>query len=222
MANVTMILAQSGSGKSTSIRNLDPKDTMVIKVVDKPFPFRSKSWKKFDKKTKEGSYIVTDDYAVINSVFNKIGEINKKIIVIDDSQYLMSNEFMKRSSEKGFDKFTEIGKKYWEMLRNASNLPEDIRVYILSHTEEKDGKTKIKTIGNLLDDKITLEGLVTIVLGCGVENGKHFFTTQNNGSNTEKSPIGMFEEYRIDNDLKIVDDAICEYYDIGKKEIDDS
>ena len=137
------------------------------------------------------------------------------IVVIDDFQYIMANEFMRRSHEKGFDKFTDIGRNAWEILNTAVNLAPERRVYILSHTQEDEsGRTKIKTIGKLLDEKITPEGMVTIVLKAIVQDGKHYFTTQNSGMDTVKSPEGMFEQTLIDNDLAAVDKSICNYYGI--------
>ena len=131
----------------------------------------------------------------------------------------MANEFMRRSSERGFDKFTEIGKNTWDILTEASKLSDDKRVYILSHTEEdQQGKTKIKTIGKMLDEKITLEGMVTVCLQTTVINGQYLFMTENNGNTTVKSPIGMFESEHIDNDLSAVDKAICEFYEITNQQ----
>jgi hypothetical protein len=145
---------------------------------------------------------------------------DRKIIIIDDFQYILANEFMRRSEEKGFDKFTEIGKHTWNIFNSLLHLPEDVRIYILSHTEETDaGQIKMKTIGKMLDEKITLEGMVTIVLRVVVQDGQHLFSTRNNGSDTTKAPMGMFEDPMVENDLAAVDAAICDYYDIKPTEI---
>lgn len=211
MSIATLILGQSGTGKTTSLRNLDPNDVLLIQAVKKPLPFRSSEWKYLTKDG--GSMYVCDKPIEICEIMTRT---KKKIIIIDDNQYIMANEFMRRSMEKSFDKFTEIGRNMWDIFNKASALPDDVRVYILSHTEESEaGKTKIKTIGKLLDEKITLEGMVTICLQTQVVNDNYIFMTKNNGHNTVKSPIGLFESEHIENDLKAVDDAIVEYYGLG-------
>lgn len=208
MSIATLILGQSGTGKSTSLRNLDPNKVLLLQVVKKPLPFRSADWKYLTKDG--GSIYVSDDPAMI---IKRMQQTSKEIIVIDDYQYVMANEYMRRSAETGFSKFTEIGRKTWDVFTEASNLADNKRVYILSHTEENDqGKTKIKTIGKMLDEKITLEGMTTICLQTSIINEQHVFLTKNNGNNTVKSPIGLFENEHIDNDLNAVDLAICEYY----------
>lgn len=210
----TLVIGQSGRGKSTSIENLDPETTMVVKVINKPFPFRSAKWKRWDKETQTGSYEVTDNYEVIKAIIRGAKSKGKKVVVVDDMQYLMANEFMRRSAERGFDKFTEIAEHIWSLVMIANeHTDDDMRIYFLSHTEQNDiGETKAKTIGKLLDDKITLEGMFTIVLGANKDGDDFFFTTQNNGHDTCKSPKGMFSEPRIANDLKGVDDMIVDFY----------
>ena len=211
----TMIIGQSGRGKSTSIENLNPEGTIVIKAINKPFPFRSHNWKKWTKED-GGSYMVTDDYNTIMAVIRGAKSKGKKVIVIDDVKYLMSGQFMRRLNEKGFDKFSEIGAHMYNLVRTANEeTDDDVRIYFLSHEEENDnGNVKAKTIGKLLDDKITLEGLFTIVLRAMKVDKRYFFATQNNGRDTAKSPKGMFEEEEVANDLALVDKAICEYYGI--------
>lgn len=208
MATVTLILGKSGSGKSASMRNFNPADVALIQVIKKPLPFRdSKVWKPY----------VTDDW---NKVIGATRQTKRKVIVIDDFQYILANEFMRRSEEKGFDKFTEIGRHTWNIFEAMLHLPDDVRVYILSHTEETDaGQIKMKTIGKMLDEKITLEGMVTIVLRSVVQDGQHLFSTRNNGSDTTKAPMGMFEDPMVENDLAAVDAAICAYYEIKPTEI---
>lgn len=214
MSYATLILGQSGTGKSTSLRNLDPNKTLLIQAVSKPLPFRSKEWKPISPQG--GNIYVTDHVAKILDIMKKS---QRDIIVIDDFQYLLANEFMRRASEKSFDKFTDIGRNAWEIFSLASQLAQHKRVYILAHTQENDfGETKIKTIGKLCDEKIVLEGMVTTVLQTLVVNGQYRFMTQNNGKNTVKSPMGMFEQEHIDNDLAFVDKTICEYYAIPEVE----
>lgn len=213
MSISTVILGESGSGKSTSMRNLDPSNTLLIQVVKKPLPFKSTGWSYFNKETnKTGNIVVSDDWEVINSIMRKT---KRKIIIIDDFQYVLANEFMRRSAERGFDKFTEIAKHAWEIFNAANGLDDDVRVYLMSHTAtDEHGNTKIKTIGKLLDEKITPEGLFTIVLRTVVTDKDYFFSTRNNGQDTVKSPIGLFDSERIQNDLLEVDTAIRNFYDI--------
>lgn len=211
MSIATLILGQSGTGKSTSLRNLNPNDVLLIQAVRKPLPFRSSEWKALN--ADGGSIYVTDNAEQIIKIMRKS---SRKIIIIDDMQYIMANEYMRRSNETGFSKFTEIGRKTWEIFTEASNLADDVRVYMLSHIEQNDqGFTKIKTIGKMLDEKITLEGLVTVCLQTAVINEQYVFMTKNNGQNTVKSPIGLFESDHIENDLNFVDQEICTYYGIG-------
>lgn len=205
---VTLILGESGTGKSTSLRNMNPDTTFIFQTIKKPLPFRGGKFKKENR-----NMMVSDNYETIIKGLLKLDKQDKiKDVIIDDSQYIMANEFMRRSKERGFDKFTDIGEHYWRLLETCNSL-EKINVFILSHTDESDtGKIKIKTIGKLLDDKITIEGMVSIVLRTHVEGGEYFFRTRNNGNDTVKSPFGMFEEELIPNDLESVKNAINEYY----------
>ena len=203
---VTLILGESGTGKSTSLRNMNPDTTFIFQSIKKPLPFKG------NKYTKE-NLMVTDNYETIIKGLLKLDKQDKFTdVILDDSQYIMANEFMRRSKEKGFEKFTEIGEHYWRILETCNSL-ENINVFILSHTDENEmGKVKIKTIGKLLDDKITIEGMVTIVLRTCVEGGEYFFRTKNNGQDTVKSPLGMFDDELISNDLEEVRKAINSYY----------
>ena len=215
MSISTMILGESGTGKSTSLRNLDPQHTLLIQTVSKPLPFRSSEWKKCTKENPAGSVLVTDNSS---SIVQAMGRTKREIIVIDDFQYLLANEFMRRVTDhevgnSAFAKYNEIARHAWDVLMASTSLPEYKRVYILSHTSTDDfGKTKIKTIGKLLDEKIVMEGLVTIVLRTQVQNGNYLFSTRNSGSDTVKSPLGLFDDEMIDNDLATVDSQIFNYY----------
>lgn len=213
MSIATMILGESGTGKSTSLRNMNADEVLLIQSIRKPLPFRSKHWKHYDKESAPAGNIHVLDES--DRIINAMKKTKRKIIVIDDFQYILANEFMRRSSEVGFTKFTEIGKHAWDILVEAATLPDDVRVYILAHTETTEsGKVKAKTIGKMLDEKITLEGMLTIVLRTQVVNGNYLFSTQNNGNDTVKSPMGLFENETIENDLAAVDAAIQEYYSI--------
>lgn len=211
MAIVTMILGNSGEGKSYSLKHLDPSLTGVINVMNKPLSFLGAA--RFNKRIKSSRSPI--------DIFNILQSSQSPIIVIDDFQYIMSGEFMDSVTEKlvkdaVFQKYNILAYNIWSIMQAAINLPNHKRVYILSHTQEENGRTKIKTIGKLLDDKVVLEGLVTTVLQTTVRDDGHFFMTQNNGFNTVKSPEGMFDSDLIPNDLNAVDDAICEYYGIPK------
>jgi hypothetical protein len=212
MSIATLILGQSGTGKSTSMRDMDPSQTLLIQTIKKPLPFRGKGWTQRTKDTPAGNIFVTDQSAEIIAIMQKT---QRKVIVLDDFQYMLANEFMRRSDERGFDKFTEIGRHAWDVLMAAGKLADDVRVYILSHTEEDPaGNTKIKTIGKMLDEKITIEGMVTIVLRTDVNDGEYTFTTRNNGRDTVKSPMGLFDADRVPNDLAFVDGAITAFYEM--------
>lgn len=206
MGQLVYILGRSGTGKSYSLRNF-PKDKIaVINVQGKILPFR-------------GSAAIeqtpTDSSAKILKAL-EIYAKDYKSIVVDDYQYVMSNEFMRRSAEKGYDKFTEIARHAWDIAMKVRELPDDVIVYIMCHTDRDDeGNEKIKTIGKLLDEKICLEGLSTIVLKTNVSDGQYTFLTQNNGKDTVKSPADMFPAYAIDNDLWYVDQKIRNYYEFA-------
>ena len=218
MSIATMVLGQSGTGKTTSLRNLDPAHTLLIQSVKKPLPFRSNGWGYFHKeKLPSGNIFVTDQAAQIVKIMRGT---KRGVIVIDDFQYILANEFMRRVLDKesgnaAFAKYNEIARNAWDILMAASQLEDSKRVYILGHTQEDDsGRIKAKTIGKLLDEKITIEGLLTIVLRTEVINKQYVFATQNNGSDTVKTPLDLFEDEHIPNDLAEVDAAIFNYYQL--------
>lgn len=212
MSIATLILGQSGTGKSTSLRKMDAAQTLLIQTIKKPLPFRGNGWSRRSKDNPAGNIFVTDKSDEIITIMRKT---QRKVIVLDDFQYMLANEFMRRSEERGFDKFTEIGRHAWDVLSAAGTLDDDVRVYVLSHTEEDQaGNTKIKTIGKMLDEKITIEGMFTIVLRTDVTDGEYTFTTRNNGRDTVKSPMGLFDADRVPNDLAYVDGAIAAFYEM--------
>lgn len=196
-----LILGPSGSGKSASLRNFEPEEVGIFNVANKPLPFRKK--------------LPTANNATYEMIAGSLKKKSKKTYVIDDSQYLMANEFFDRAKEVGYQKFTDIGLHFRNLLQTViQQTPEDVIVYFLHHTEEDmSGRLKAKTIGKMLDEKLTVEGLFSIVLLTVAEGTEHYFLTNSDGSSTAKSPMEMFD-LKIDNDLRMVDQIIREYYDL--------
>lgn len=206
MGVLVYVLGRSGTGKSYSMRNFEKDEIGVVNVQGKILPFKG-----------SGSFDIanTDNSSEIVDQIKKMAK-KHKVIVVDDFQYVMANEFMRRATERGYDKFTEIAKHAWDIADAVKGLPADVIVYVMCHTDtDQDGVEKLKTIGKLLDEKIVLEGMSTIVLKTAVSDGQYMFLTQNNGKDTVKSPAGMFPAYAIDNDLKYVDQKIRSYYELG-------
>ncbi len=200
-----LIFGESGSGKSTSIRNFEPDEIGIFNVASKPLPFRKKM-KKVDRA----------NYLTINKV---LASPTLKAYVIDDSQYLMCFEMFNRAQEVGYTKFTDCAKHFYDLIQNVINsTPEDCIVYFLHHTETTEsGKIKAKTQGKMLDNQLTLEGLFSIVLMCATDGKEHKFITQSDGFTPAKSPMDMLPA-EMENDLKAVDTAIREYYEFNKGE----
>ena len=199
MAIIVMVCGQSGTGKSTSLRNFKPEDVCIVNVSGKPMPFRNKH-KTFN----------TDDYSAIDAAIRKAPT---KSIVIDDATYLMTGEYMRTANVTGYQKFVTLALNFYSLVKMAASMPDDKIIYFLGHVDtDVNGNEKFKTIGKMLDEKITLEGMFTIVLKTVVQDGKYFFSTQNSGQDTVKSPMGMFDAPLIENDLAAVDAVIREYY----------
>ena len=200
-----LIMGESGSGKSASLRNFEPSEVGIFNVASKPLPFR----KKLNKM----------DNATYERIYASLGKKKLKRYVIDDSQYLMAFEMFSRVKEKGYDKFAECAKRFYDLIQFViRDTPEDCIVYFLHHTEKSEsGQIKAKTQGKMLDNQLTLEGLFSIVLLCETDGKTHRFITQSDGSTTAKSPMEMFDP-EIDNDLKAVDTAIRDYYEFEKGE----
>ena len=209
-----LILGESGSGKSASMRNFDPSKVAVINVAGKPLPFRAKLTSVSAIKTKDGSRRVNYD-----DIRAMLARGKYKTYVIDDSQYLMAFEELDRAKETGYNKFTEMALNFSGLVRYIIEfLPADTVVYFLHHTETTEtGKVKAKTVGKMIDSKLTLEGLFSIVLLCEASADGHHFITQSDGYTTAKSPMEMFDKV-IDNDLAMVDATIREYWNLGGNE----
>lgn len=198
-----LILGESGSGKSASLRNFSPDEVVIYNVAGKPLPFRN------------GTKMMRADNPTYAQIFGSLAKNKVKRYIIDDSQYLLCFELFDRSGENGYTKFTEMAKHFYDLIQTViRKLPSDTIVYFLHHTEQVGDKYKAKTIGRMLDEKLTVEGLFSIVLMAKNVDGKHFFLTQSDGSDTVKTPMEMFRDAEIDNDLKLVDKTIREYYGI--------
>lgn len=194
-----LILGESGTGKSASLRNFKANEIGIINVAKKPLPFKS-DIKPFN----------SDNYMDIDTVLKKA---KAKTIVIDDAQYLQANELMRRAKETGFQKFTDIALNLWALFQTVVNeLPADTIVYFLAHIEsDANGKERFKTVGKMTDN-YSVEGMATICLKTVVQDGNYYFSTRNSGYDTVKTPIGMFDDALIENDLKAVDGVIRGYY----------
>lgn len=206
MSTKTLICGLSGTGKSRSMKGFIEagKQVAVVNPVNKPLPFRNN----FEMLNGE-----TDSRKIVK--FMK--ETKAKTIVVDDFQYLLAIPYMRRVKESGWDKYNDFAANYFDVIQVCDELPEDVTVYFMTHTETlEDGTETVKLIGKLLREKICIEGLFTIVLKTMVSDGRYYFLTQNSGKDNVKSPEDMFPCFAIDNDLYYVDQKIRNYYNIGE------
>lgn len=196
-----MILGESGSGKSTSLRNFEIDEVGIFNVASKPLPFRKK--------------IPRADGATYQTIVNSLSKATLKKYIIDDSQYLMAFEMFDRAKEIGYTKYTDVALNFKNLIDFViRHTPSDVIVYFLHHTEHTEtGKIKAKTSGKMLDNQLTVEGLFSIVLLAKTDGQRYYFETQSDGFTTCKSPMDMFEK-EIDNDLKFVDQKIREYWEV--------
>lgn len=212
MSTPIMILGESGTGKTDSLRNVPADQCLLIQAVAKSLPFKSPGWSIFDPELKTGNIFVTDSSAKIIALMQGT---KKPMVVLDDFQYVLANSLMRRYQETGYGKFSETGYNGWNIFMTASQIANK-RIYLLAHTMTgEDGITKIKTPGKLLEN-YSMEGLCSMVLRTYVKAGeketeKYFFSTKNSGTDTVKSPRGMFETDPIPNDLKYVDDCVVKF-----------
>lgn len=195
-----LVLGESGSGKSSSLRNFESGEIGILNVASKPLPFR-KALPKIDKAS----------YPIITRTLQKN---TLKAYVIDDAQYLMTFSAFSRAKETGYTKFTDIALEYYNLIQTIINdTTPDTLVYLLQHIDTTDdGRIKAKTVGKMLDNQLTVEGMFAIVLLARTDGQRHWFDTQSDGYTTVKTPMEMFAEREIDNDLKMVDSTIREYY----------
>ena len=196
-----LVLGESGSGKSTSLRNFNEGEIGIFNVAGKPLPFRKK--------------LPKADNATYATILKGLKEPKLKAYAIDDSQYLMAFESFDHAKDNGYGKFTNMALNFRNLIDFVVRYtPDDVIVYFLHHTETTEGgKVKAKTLGKMLDNQLTVEGLFSIVLLCSTEGSEHYFLTNSDGMNPAKSPMDMFE-MRIDNDLKAVDEAIRAYWEL--------
>lgn len=205
-----LVIGKSGSGKSTSLRNFKKDEVGIINVISKPLPFKN------DLIT-----IDTDNYADIKKILK---DAKAKSIVIDDAGYLITNQFMRKHSNAGggnavYNLYNELADNFWNLIANEiKNAPQDRITYLFMHEDKNEyGDIKPKTIGKLLDDKVNVEGLFSIVLRAKKIDKNYYFFTQSTEGDVAKSPIGMFNDLYIENDLKFVDDKIREYYNMKEE-----
>ena len=196
-----LLIGQSGSGKSTSMRNFTRDEIAVVNVLGKPLPFKS------DIKAPK-----CDNY---EQILKAIAGTKKKTIVIDDANYLITNEFMGKSSVKGFDKYNEMGNNFFNLINGIKNIEGGKSVYLIMHEDtDENGNIKPKTIGKLLDDKVNIQGMFTICIRSMYDNGNYIFRLKTNGQDCVKTPFGMFDKETMENDLKEFDKVVRNYYDL--------
>ena len=194
-----LLIGKSGSGKSTSLRNFKKDEIAVINVLGKPLPFKN------DIKA-----VKLDDY---NNIIKQIKLTKKDVIVIDDANYLITNEFMKNSSIKGYDKYNEMANHFFELINAIKDIEGGKRIYLMMHEDVDDeGNVKPKTIGKLLDEKVNIQGMFTICIRAMYENNRYIFRLKTNGQDCVKTPFGMFDTDEMENDLKSFDEVVKDYY----------
>jgi len=220
MGEPVMILGKSGSGKSYSCRELDPDRTIIVSVDGKRLPFSSKDWPKMTSENPSGSIYTprvngSKAYTVIQKACDEaVANHGKKVIVIDDSQFLMANEFFDRAYERGFDKFVDMGKQFHDLILWARGLPDDITIYFLHHLElDADGSKKVKTVGKLLDNQTSIEGKFTICLLADKDEDSYKLKSSVPSESIFKAPPEMLDD-EMDNDLAVVDSRIREFWNI--------
>ena len=211
MGEAIIIYGRSGSGKSRSMKNFESDEIFLVQTIRKKLPFRTNF--KYVAITRN-----------VDIIIDQLKKMPVKTAVIDDAGYILTGDFMDgHRNVKGsgsFDLYNDIADHFWKLINAIKDLPEDVIVYIMMHEDTNDyGDTKLKTIGKLLNDKVCIEGMCTIVLRCVIEDNNHYFITQNMGNDISKSPEEMFD-LKIENDLKAVDDTIRNYYGLKDGEED--
>lgn len=200
MGVAVLVLGDSGSGKSTSLRNFEQGEVGILNVMGKPLPFRKR--------------LKVANHANYGTVQQTLKANNLRAYVIDDAGYLMSLENFRRAKETGYQKFTDMALNFERVIEWATQTDENTIVYLMMHYDrDADGRMKPKTIGKMLEEKFCIEGACPIVIQSTILDGKHVFVTKGDGYNAAKAPMDMLPEV-MDNDLKAVDTAIRSYWDM--------
>lgn len=216
MNNSVLILGESGTGKSTSIRTLPPEQTFIINVIGKSLPFRG-STKKYTKLSADGltgNYYCSDNSGQIKRAINLVNakRLEIKYLVIDDLGYSLMNAFMGKALEKGYEKYSTLAKDFAEIIDSLSQLRDDLFCFAMMHVEsDQNGKTRPKTIGKMLDQYVCIEGKFTYVLHTMPSDGNYKFLTNHDGFHMSKTPLDCFSQQLIDNDLMLVVETINQY-----------
>lgn len=225
MSQAILIIGESGTGKSTSIRTLPPAETFIINVANKPLPFRGhrKKYIRMSPDGKEGNQIATDSHSKIMRILQHVNEKRPEIkyLILDDFGFTISGDFMRKASQRGYDKFTEIGSNTWQIIDLIQSLRDDLFVFVTMHTDiDAHGKSKPKTVGKMIDQYVVLEGRFTYVFHSIITDSGYFFLTNNDGIHMAKSPMDMFP-MKIENDLLMIVEMINEYENTDEEETHD-
>lgn len=217
MSNTILVIGNSGTGKSSSLRTLKPEETFIINVLGKTLPFKgaNKIYSKLSEDRTTGNTFSCDNSNTIIKVIKFVNEKRSDIknLIIDDFTYSITNEYMSKILDKGFQKFSEMGKNAWQIMNDLSFCRPDLYSFVLSHSDRaEDGMIKCKTIGKLIDNTVCLEGMATVVLHSLVVDGEYKFLTQHDSLHLAKSPMGMFRDKLIPNDLQLVKEVMFEYF----------
>lgn len=215
MSNAVLILGNSGTGKSSSIRNLPPQETFVLSVEGKPLPFRgsNKMYTKLSADGLTGNYYCSDNSAAIKRVIKLVDAKRPEIkyLVLDDLGFSLMNEYMRVCMQTGFQKFAALGSNFADILDGVKSVRENLMCFVMMHVEiDANGVTKPATIGKMVDQYVKPEAKFTYTLHTVVHDGVYRFVTNNDNSHMCKSPLGCFPQY-IDNDLLLVANTITEY-----------
>ncbi|HGY5183072.1 MAG: AAA family ATPase [Clostridiales bacterium] len=218
MGTPVLILGDSGAGKSYSLRNFKADEMILLQCIPKMLPFKADGWKLNGKvlpdgSTQRGNVIRSDAWdVVLDTIHRMVMSKTRRVLIIDDFQVVMQHENMARAYQTGYAKFTEMADHVWQIITAATQLPDDFRIYFLAHTEESEGKIRMKTTGKMLNEKLTPEGYFSIVLRAIKKDGKHVFLIKGDDNDTAKAPPDLFPgKTEMDNDLKAVDVAITEF-----------
>lgn len=219
MSYSILILGESGTGKSASIRNLPSSETFIINVNNKRLPFKNNKKQYIPVKNGDGNYIASDDSMHIIKILDYIDKKRADIknIIIDDFGYTFINSFMRRAKERGFDKFSDIGSYAWRVFNCIKSLRDDMYVFVMMHTElDNQNRYKPKTVGKLMDSTNVIEGAFDYVFHSLIIDDEHVFLTNNDGTHMAHTSMGMFEDKYIENDLLLVKQQIENYFNDGE------